>query len=179
MPTYSRETRIAAPLDAVWAFHAEIDGLEALTPDWMHLRVEAVHGPEERPDPDELIEGTAIRMSIKPFGVPPRQRWTSRILERETPLGAAYFVDSMENGPFRHWEHTHSFYADGDETILHDEVEYRLPFGALGDAVGPVAKVGFEGMFRQRHAKTKEMLEGNGDGDGDGDSDGDSNGDGD
>ncbi|MGZ0748629.1 SRPBCC family protein [Haloparvum sp. AD34] len=162
MPTYSRETRIAAPLDAVWAFHAEIEGLEKLTPDWLHLRVEAVHGPEEQPDPDELVEGTAIRMSIRPFGVGPRQRWTSRILDRETPPGAAYFVDSMENGPFRHWEHTHSFYADGDETILRDRVEYRLPFGALGDAVGPVAKVGFEGMFRQRHARTKELLEGDG-----------------
>lgn len=163
MPTYSRETRVAAPLSEVWAFHAEIEGLERLTPDWMHLRVEAVHGPEGNRDPAELVEGTAIRMSIRPFDVGPRQRWTSRILDREEPPGAAYFVDSMADGPFRRWEHTHSFYADGDETILRDEVDYRLPLGALGDAVGPVAKVGFEGMFRQRHATTRALLEGDDD----------------
>ena len=38
MPTYRRTTRIAAPIDEVWAFHSTIDGLVALTPDWMPLQ---------------------------------------------------------------------------------------------------------------------------------------------
>ena len=65
----------------------------------------------------------------------------------------------MQGGPFRKWRHTHAFYADGDDTILRDEVQYRLPFGGFGDAVGPFAKVGFEGMFRDRHRRTKRLLE--------------------
>lgn len=163
MPTYRRTTRIDAPLEEVWEFHSRIEGLEALTPELMNLRVASVAGPDGEPDPEVLTEGSEIRMSVEPFGVVPRQRWTSRIVERDpdgdAPLeGSAYFVDEMVDGPFRTWEHTHTFHADGDETLLVDSVEYRLPFGALGDAAGPFAKVGFEGMFRDRHRRTAGRL---------------------
>lgn len=159
MPTYRRETRIPAPISDVWEFHSTIDGLRALTPDWMHLRIESVEGPSGEADPELLVRGSRIRMSMQPFGVGPRQRWVSRIVERDPEgdavvEGSAYFVDDMLHGPFRRWRHTHSFYADGEETLLVDTVDYRLPLGPLGDAVGPFAKVGFEGMFRDRHRRT-------------------------
>jgi len=163
MPTYRRTTRIAAPIDEVWAFHSTIDGLVALTPDWMHLEIARVEGPDGEADPAVLTVGSHIQLSMQPLGVVPRQQWTSRIVEREpagtAPVeGSAYFVDDMVDGPFREWEHTHTFHADGDETILVDSVTYRLPLGALGDAVGPLAKVGFEGMFRDRHRRTSRQL---------------------
>jgi len=163
MPTYRRTTRIAAPIDEVWAFHSTIDGLIALTPDWMHLEIARVEGPDGEPDPAVLTVGSQIRMSMQPLGVVPRQQWTSQIVEREPagtePVeGSAYFVDNMSGGPFREWEHTHTFHADGDETILVDSVTYRLPLGALGDIAGPVAKIGFEGMFRDRHRRTAHQL---------------------
>jgi ligand-binding SRPBCC domain-containing protein len=66
----------------------------------------------------------------------------------------------MEYGPFERWVHTHRFFADDYETIISDRVEYRLPGGRLGNAASPVATVGFEPMFRFRHRKTKEILEG-------------------
>jgi ligand-binding SRPBCC domain-containing protein len=164
MPTYRRTIRVPAPIDEVWAFHSTIDGLRELTPEWMHLEIAGVEGPDGEPDPDVLAEGAAIRMSLRPFGVGPRQRWTSRITERE-PDGEsevgdrARFVDEMAGGPFRKWEHTHAFYADGEQTLLVDTVAYRLPFGPLGDAAGPFAKVGFEGMFRDRHRRTIARFE--------------------
>jgi ligand-binding SRPBCC domain-containing protein len=129
----------------------------------MRLRVGGVTGPDGSPDPEVLVAGSEIEMSIRPFGAGPRQRWTSRIVEREPegtapPERSARFVDEMEGGPFRRWEHTHAFYADGDETLLVDTVAYRLPLGPLGDAVGPMAKVGFEGMFRDRHRRTVDRF---------------------
>lgn len=164
MPTYRRATHVPAPIDDVWAFHSTIDGLRALTPDWMRLGIDAVEGPDGEPNPGTLVRGTRIRMSVRPFGIGPRQRWTSRIVDREPagddPVeGSAYFVDDMLHGPFRKWVHTHSFFADGDETRLVDTVEYRLPFGPIGDAVGPFARVGFEGMFRDRHRRTRDRFE--------------------
>jgi len=46
MPTYERETTVDSPFDDVWAFHSQVSGLEAVTPDWLDLRVERVIGPD-------------------------------------------------------------------------------------------------------------------------------------
>lgn len=159
MPTYQRETRVHAPLSDVWEFHSTVDGLLALTPDWMHLRVEWVRGPDDEPDPELLEAGSDIHMSLRPFGVGPRQRWTSTIVAREETDGAAWFRDEMHDGPFKRWVHTHSFFADGETTVLRDTVEYELPFGPLGRALGPVSEVGFAPMFWKRHQETRRQLE--------------------
>ena len=160
MPSYERQTHVRTPLEDLWEFHSRVSGLEALTPAWMGLRVESVIGPDGQRDPEVLEAGSEISMSIHPFGVGPRQYWTSLITERERSSGVAYFRDELVNSPFDHWLHTHTFYADGDTTILRDHVEYELPFGPLGDALGPFSGPGFEAMFRGRHEKTRELLEG-------------------
>jgi ligand-binding SRPBCC domain-containing protein len=159
MPTYERSTRVAAPLDAVWEFHSDEQGLVALTPGWMNLEIEAVRGPDGDPDPAVLAVGSLIESSVRPFGLGPRQSWISEITARDRSEGSAYFRDVMTEGPFRAWEHTHTFYADGDSTVVRDRVEYRLPFGRLGDALGTFATVGFEPMFRYRHRRTRQLLE--------------------
>ncbi len=159
METYRRETRVRAPFDRVWEFHSTTDGLEALTPNWMNLRVDAVYGPDGEEDPEVLLEGSRIEATVRPLGVGPRQAWTSVIREREEGSGSAAFVDTMDGGPFPQWEHTHTFFEDGDATVVRDHVTYELPFGALGRAVGPLSWIGFEPMFRYRHRRTKEILE--------------------
>jgi len=159
MAVYQRRMRVAAPLDEVWDFHSRASGLEALTPGWMNLRIEGVVGPDGDPDPAILETGSRIDASLRPFGVGPRQRWTSVITERERDDGTAYFRDEMEGGPFRRWEHTHRFFADGAETVVDDRVVYDLPLGPVSDAVGSLARIGFEPMFRYRHRRTRALLE--------------------
>ncbi|WP_135827929.1 SRPBCC family protein [Halorussus halobius] len=185
MPTYQREVRVAAPLDDVWAFHSRVEGLESLTPDWMGLRVEGVRRPgDERDggDADVLDAGTEIRLSVRPLGVGPRQRWTSRITRRERgdggsgsdapggssravrSDGAAVFEDEMVDGPFPVWHHRHQFYAvSDDETLVRDRVTYELPvvgrLPVVGGLLGPLGWLGFEPMFRERHRRTRRILE--------------------
>ncbi|PSP93263.1 cyclase [Halobacteriales archaeon QS_4_62_28] len=159
MSVYERSVRVDAPLERVWDFHSKGSGLEALTPDWMNLVIEESRGPDGEPDPEILEAGAVIVSSVRPFGVGPRQNWTSEIVTREEGDDHAMFRDLMTDGPFRHWEHTHRFVADGDATLVHDRVEYQFPGGSLGKAIGPFAYVGFEPMFRFRHRKTRELLE--------------------
>ncbi|MFB6130476.1 MAG: SRPBCC family protein [Salinigranum sp.] len=159
MAVYQRRTRVRAPFEEVWQFHSRAAGLEALTPAWMNLRIEAVRGPDGDPDPEVLVAGSTVRASIRPFGVGPRQRWTSYIVRREERPGAAMFRDEMRGGPFSRWVHTHRFFADGDDTLVRDRVEYELPLGGLGRCAGPLARVGFEPMFRYRHRRTRDLLE--------------------
>ena len=159
MNTYRRDVRVSAPFDEVWAFHSTEQGLVDLTPDWMGLELASVQGPDGEPNPDVLEAGSVLHASVQPFGVGPRQSWTSRIVRRNEDNGSAYFVDEMEDGPFEHWRHTHRFFADANTTICRDVIEYQLPLGAAGRAAGPLAWVGFEPMFRYRHQKTQELLE--------------------
>lgn len=159
MATYRRATRIDAPLEDVWTFHSQIDGLEALTPGFLNLRVERVVGPDGDLDPPELIEGTRIELATRPLGVPGGS-FVSVITHRESGDGYAQFVDTMEDGPFPEWQHTHTFQADGEGTRLVDEIEYRLPGGGFGAALGPLGWLGFEPAFRYRHRRTKQLLEG-------------------
>lgn len=160
MQTYERATRVRAPLDRVVEFHSSADGLEALTPDALNLRVESVTDPDGQPDPDVLETGSTITSSISPLGVLPRQRWVSEIVDRQVGDQVAGFTDVMNDGPFPHWRHTHRFFADGEDTIVYDRVEYRLPGGPLGRAIGPFGVVGFEPMFAYRHRRTRKLLDG-------------------
>jgi ligand-binding SRPBCC domain-containing protein len=155
MPTYVRETRVAAPLDDVWAFHSTVDGLRALTPSWMGLRIEDVTGAGDETDPETLGPGTEIRMSVRPLGLGPRWRWTSEITARERTGGSAFFRDEMRGGPFERWEHTHVFHGAGDETVVRDRLDYATPLGAVGDGLAPLF---LEGMFRDRHRRTRDRF---------------------
>lgn len=159
MPVFSRQTRVRAPFEEVWEFHSRSEGLEELTPAFMRLRIERIIDPSGERDPDYLFEGTRIDATVRPFGIGSRRGWTSVIVDRSTSPGAAAFVDEMEDGPFPRWRHTHSFYADGSETLIRDRIKYQLPFGGLGWVAGQFGDVGFEPMFRYRHRKTKKVLE--------------------
>ncbi|WP_224335715.1 SRPBCC family protein [Haloprofundus halobius] len=159
MAVYTRRSRVAAPLDEVWEFYSRIEGLEALTPEWMALTVEEVRGPDGEENPDVLDTGTEIRMAMQPLDIAPKQRWTSVIVEREEGDASPWFRDEMVSGPFQKWAHTHEFYGDGEETIVSDTVEYELPGGELGRKASPAGRIGFEPMFRYRHRKTKQLLE--------------------
>lgn len=159
MATYERETYIDAPLEDVWEFHSRVDGLEALTPGWMGLSIQAIRGPDGEPDPEVLEAGAEIDMELRPLGVTstPAGTWTSVIAERTKSDERGLFKDEMRGGPFTRWVHVHQFRREGDGTRIRDTVHYELPkIGRLS----PFAVVGFEPMFRYRHRKTKELLEG-------------------
>lgn len=159
MSVYERETVVDAPFERVWDFHSDESGLVALTPGWMNLRIESVTDPDGESDPEVLEAGSTVESSVRPFGLGPRQRWVSNIVEREERDGRAMFRDTMAEGPFPHWVHTHRFERADGGTRVHDRVEYRLPGGPLGRVAGPFGWVGFEPMFRHRHKRTKELLE--------------------
>jgi len=158
MSTFTYESRVDAPIDEVWEFHSTTDGLVELTPGWMNLTVEETRDPDGKPNPDVLEKGAEVDVSVKPLGVLPRVTWRSVILERDRDDGRAYFVDRMENGPFKSWEHTHGFKGDGDGTVVRDTVEYALPLWMLGRAGSPAFRLNARLMFRYRHRRTRELL---------------------
>jgi ligand-binding SRPBCC domain-containing protein len=165
METFERETHVDGSFAEVWDFHSRVSGLTGLTPDWTNMTVESIRGPDGEPapdllepDPGILTTGCEIDITVRPFGVGPRQSWTSRIVAREEGDRTAFFRDEMVAGPFDHWIHSHYFCAEDGGTKVRDRIEYRLPGGDLGRFAGPVAVIGFEPMFRYRHRETERLF---------------------
>lgn len=158
MAVLERATVVDAPFEDVWAFHSRIEELETVTPEWLRLRIESVRSPEGMPDPDRLVPGTTIRISVQPGGRGPRQAWSSRIVGRNRSDTRASFTDVMIDGPFPRWRHTHRFIGQNGTTRIIDRVEYELPIGPFrrwSGIANPVLAI----LFADRHRRTRRELE--------------------
>jgi hypothetical protein len=120
---FERTTFIAAPAARVFEFFAAPANLARITPPRMRFRI--LGGPARN-----LRQDDRIRYALRVFGLP--VRWTTRItIWRDGEV----FADLQERGPYRYWLHTHTFREVAGGVEMHDEVEYELPFGLLGDLV--------------------------------------------
>ncbi len=119
----SQEQRLPAPLAKVFPFFSRPENLQRLTPEFMGMKVLT-------PRPIPMHVGAIVDYVVSLNGLP--MRWTTCISEYEPPHR---FVDVQLKGPYSFWHHTHTFEADGDDTIIRDEVRYLLPFGPVGRVV--------------------------------------------
>jgi len=117
MKTYRFEckTKLAAPLEEVFEFFSKAENLEKLTPASLRFHVLS-------PLPIEMRPGARIQYRLRLFGIP--FRWESEITVWE-PL--VRFQDVQIKGPYKKWEHEHSFASDGEQTLMKDVVDYAVP----------------------------------------------------
>ncbi|MDA0196463.1 MAG: SRPBCC family protein, partial [Bacteroidetes bacterium] len=85
-------------------------------------------------DSEEIFEGMIIDYSVKPlFGI--LLHWQTEISQVQNQK---FFTDKQTKGPYKVWEHTHTFTEVKDGVIMNDVVNYKLPFRFIGDAVNAV-----------------------------------------
>lgn len=147
MPTFEKTTRMAVPAEELAAWHHRPGAFERLNPPWKPARILEPVG--------QMVPGAtgAVSIQLGPF----RKRWGIRIAE----VGPLHFVDEMTEGPLAFWRHEHRFQeVSATECDLIDRIEYRLPGGALGQALaGASSRRDLAGLFAYRHRLTKEDLE--------------------
>lgn len=143
---FRAEQRIAHPLPEVFEFFSRAGNLERITPPWLSFKIE---GGEPA-----VVAGTIIRYRLRLRGVP--IRWVSRI---DTFEPDRVFVDRQIKGPYKLWVHRHEFRADGETTVISDEVHYQLPLGILG-AVAHLITVrrDLEKIFAYRQQAVERLL---------------------
>jgi ligand-binding SRPBCC domain-containing protein len=142
-----REQYVGRPLADVFDFFAEAHNLERITPPWLSFTVLT-------PDPIEMGVGALIDYRLRVHGVP--LRWTSRIEDWEPGRS---FVDRQLRGPYGLWHHRHTFAEAGQGTVVRDEVDYAMPFGALGDLAHPLfVRRDLERIFTYRHEAVPRVL---------------------
>jgi uncharacterized protein YbjT (DUF2867 family)/ligand-binding SRPBCC domain-containing protein len=130
---------IARPIEEVFDFFSRPANLGRITP--------AAMGFELLSDDRDMRDGLVIRYRIRPLlGIP--LTWVTKITGYEPPTR---FQDSQLSGPYRRWEHSHTFEAVAGGTLVHDEIEYEVPLGSLGDLANRlVVRSELERIFRHR-----------------------------
>lgn len=146
MPTITFTTRLDVPAEALFAWHARPGAFERLTPPWATVRLDHFEGIRDG-------QRAVIRMRTGPV----RRTW---VAEHHDYVEGRQFCDTQVQGPFRRWTHTHRMEPDGpDASTLVDHVDYALPLGALGQALGGRrVRAEVERVFAYRHRITKQDL---------------------
>ena len=141
--TFVRRLEVDSDARTLFDWHARPGAFERLAPPWERVTLE---GSAARLVPSER---QTVRFSLGPL----RLRWRSEITAVED---GERFEDVQLSGPFAKWVHSHSMQPLGDgRSVLEDRVEYRLPLGVLGRALGGrFARQSLERLFSYRHRVT-------------------------
>jgi len=138
---------VAAPIQAVAEFHAVSNSMADITPPPIIVKI--------RQAPARLAEGDEMEFTMWLGPVP--VRWQASI-EQVSPAG---FTDRQIRGPFKCWQHRHSFVAvDEHTTRVDDEVTYSIRRHPWWGLVGLGMALGLPTLFAFRSWKTKELLNG-------------------
>jgi len=158
-------------VELVFAFFANPANLPHLMPPKLKVRIEdaRLQPPPPRPmasDPARRFRsvaagvGSEILISFYPAPwFPRRVSWMARIVEFEWN---SHFRDVQIRGVFAGFDHRHGIAPetrDGIEgTLVHDRIEFALPFGAAGALANPAVTRQLERTFAYRRQRLPEIL---------------------
>ena len=110
--------------EKAFVFFEKPQNLFSITPDWLDFRMDS-YG-----EGNKVFQGAEYDYHIRWCGI--RVRWRSKIKAYNPPHD---FTDVQICGPYKKWEHSHSFEEAEGKTLMSDTVVYRLPFSILGTVV--------------------------------------------
>jgi hypothetical protein len=153
MPTpheLEREQWLPASPARVFAFFADAENLERMTPPWLGFHIRTAL---------PLALGPAARIDYSLRLGPVPVRWRTRIDFWEPEKR---FVDVQERGPYARWVHLHEFTPMGGGVLMRDCVSYALPFGPLGTLVhAAFVRALLARIFDYRFARARELFASN------------------
>lgn len=141
-----RSLFIPRPREEVFAFFADPNNLEVITPPELGFRITRLSDFALRP-------GAEIHYRLRLFRVP--FRWITLIPEWQPP---EKFVDVQLTGPYKSWVHTHRFEEAHGGTRVTDEVLYSLPFWPLGEMAAPLVARQLRRIFDFRAGAIAKAL---------------------
>jgi uncharacterized protein (TIGR01777 family) len=136
------------PVEELFAWHTRPGAFQRLNPVFDPAQLEAREGGLE------VGARTVLKMKVGPVW----QRW---VAVHTAYQAGVMFRDEQQSGPFAVWRHTHRFEPGPDGTsVMHDEVEYALPMGSIGSALGEgFTRSTLERTFAYRHQVLRSDLE--------------------
>ena len=146
--TLHKKQKVPISVDKAWAFLSDPKNLEKMTPKKMNFRTIS---KIDRP----IYTGQVIQYSVTPLlGI--KTKWISEITQIQHKK---YFVDVQLYGPYAFWHHKHFIHEIEGGVIFEDIVDYKVPFGILGQFVHPfLVKPKLEEIFTYRQNKVIELF---------------------
>lgn len=122
MHQFKSEQYLPIDREKAWAFFSSPKNLSVITPPEMEFKILTKLNGEE------IYEGMKIDYTVKPiFGI--KVRWQTEICRVDNKK---YFTDRQTKGPYKIWEHTHTFEDTDKGLLMTDVVNYSLYFGFIG-----------------------------------------------
>lgn len=135
-------------IEEAWRFLSNPKNLKVITPDYMGFHI--LSGAD-RP----MFAGQIIQYIVTPvLGI--KTKWVTEITHS---VHQEYFVDEQRFGPYALWHHKHFLKEINGGVEMEDIIDYKLPFGMLGQLVHPIlVKPKLEEIFSYRQQKLEELF---------------------
>jgi len=140
--------KLPITIDQAWDFLSNPNKLSEITPKYMNFKI--LSGAER-----SIYPGQIIQYKVSPIlGL--NLKWVTEITH---VLDKEYFVDEQRFGPYSLWHHKH-FIKEIDGGIeMVDIVDYKLPFGILGQLAHPIfVKNKLKQIFEFRENKLNQLF---------------------
>lgn len=143
-----RKQKLPISLEKAWDFLADPNNLKVITPDYMGFNI--LSGADRK-----MYEGQIIQYIVTPIaGI--KIKWVTEITHIKE---GEYFVDEQRFGPYKLWHHKHFLKEIEGGVEMEDKLDYKLPFGYLGQLTQPfLVKPKLEEIFAYRQKKLIELF---------------------
>ena len=146
---YKAEQFLPIDIEKAWDFFSSPKNLSVITPPEMGFKIlTELNGKE-------IHDGMLIDYTVKPLlGI--AMHWQTKIRDVEK---YKVFADSQLKGPYKSWEHTHTFEEINNGVLMKDIINYELPFGFIGDIAHTLlVKKKIENIFAYRKSVLEKIF---------------------
>jgi ligand-binding SRPBCC domain-containing protein len=141
MYKFTAEQFLPIDVKSAWSFFSSPQNLALICPPEMEFKIlTSLTG-------EEIYDGMTIDYRVRPLlGIP--MHWRTEIMNVQTQKA---FTDRQLKGPYAVWEHTHTFTPKEGGVLMHDVINYQIPYGILGTfAHSLVIRKKIENIFTYR-----------------------------
>lgn len=146
--TLHKKQRLPITVQQAWDFLSDPKNLKVITPDYMGFHI--LSGADK-----PMFAGQIIQYIVTPvLGV--KTKWVTEITH---VTDKHYFVDEQRFGPYALWHHKHFIKEIDGGVEMEDIIDYKVPFGILGQLVHPIlVKPKLEEIFNHRTKKLEALF---------------------
>ncbi|MBQ4802461.1 SRPBCC family protein [Aquimarina sp. MMG015] len=146
--TLKAKQNLPITLQEAWDFLSDPKNLKTITPDYMGFKI--LSGAEKK-----MYAGQIIQYIVTPVaGI--KTKWVTEITHS---VDKEYFVDEQRFGPYALWHHKHFIKEIPGGVEMEDIIDYKVPFGILGQLVHPfMVKPKLKEIFDYREKKLIELF---------------------